>query len=145
MLPACHSLCIKLSERAASPPPPVFAQTAQPINSYWLWHTCPSKMSGSVLIFPERCSLPLSRRQGWDLYPDWLYMFIVSESCCPIAISDPIHPPPPLLLCIMATCMQPCVKETIKRPDSPVSPVIQRSNRAADLPRGPQSPSSIHA
>lgn len=32
--------------------------TTRPINSYWLWHTCPSKMSSSVLIFPESCSLP---------------------------------------------------------------------------------------
>lgn len=31
--------------------------TTRPINSYWLWHTCPSKMSSSVLIFPESCSL----------------------------------------------------------------------------------------
>lgn len=31
--------------------------TTWPINSYWLWHTCPSKMSSFVLIFPESCSL----------------------------------------------------------------------------------------
>lgn len=45
--------------------------------------------------------------------------------------------------CILATCMQLSLNETIKRPDSPVSPVTLRSNGSADLPHSPYTSYSL--
>ncbi len=42
-----------------------------------------------------------------------------------------------LLLCILATCLQPGLNETIKRLNSPVFPVTVWSDGAAGSPHGP--------
>lgn len=119
--------------------------TTRPINSYWLWHTCPSKMSSSVLIFPESCSLPspsptLScpprvRSLSWQI----VYVASYSERRCFAArwgtwggsiLAPAIH------FCILATCSQQrALSETINRPGSlvfrPQPPGTRQSNGAA--------------
>lgn len=57
--------------------------TTRPINSYWLWHTCPSKTSSSVLIFPESCSLlPLLH----PFMPAKGEIFILTDCVCCVVL-----------------------------------------------------------
>lgn len=113
-----------------SPKPPVFTEQPSLLTPIDCDTHVPPKWVVPYWFFLNAALFPLSCRQGWDLYPDWLYMFIVSECRC--AIARPMNPSPRSpLLCILATCMQPGLNETIKRPDSPVSPVTLRSNGAS--------------
>lgn len=111
--------------------------TTQPINSYWLWHTCPSKMSGSVLIFPESCSLPpfmppRVRSLSWLIV--YVHRTRVLLCSCHFRPMNPLPLTPSSYVSWLLVCG---LNETIRRPDSLVSPVTRRSDGAEDLPHGP--------